>query len=197
MAAPPIDLWEVDIRRFMPFQGNRRYLHDRTTETLGLLYDMHWPFRQVETARGVRRSPFHDRLAARGACFGELAGWERANWYAPAGVAPRYEYSYERQNWFAHSAAEHRAVREEVGLFDQTSFGKMLVRTHRWTVRGPRLRPSCRWTRDRRLACRWTLRNRGCGRAVRRGRVVAGAVRPDQRSSSAMKVGGEADARLG
>jgi len=124
---PPIGLWEVDIRRFMPFQGNRRYLHDRTTETLGLLYDMHWPFRQVETARGVRRSPFHDRLAARGACFGELAGWERANWYAPAGVTPGYEYSYGRQNWFAHSAAEHRAVREEVGLFDQTSFGKILV----------------------------------------------------------------------
>jgi glycine cleavage system aminomethyltransferase T/glycine/D-amino acid oxidase-like deaminating enzyme len=124
---PSMDLWEVDIRRFMPFQGNRRYLHDRTTETLGLLYDMHWPFRQVETARGVRRTPFHDRVASRGACFGELAGWERANWYAPAGVEPRYEYSYGRQNWFDYSAAEHRAVREAVGIFDQTSFGKILV----------------------------------------------------------------------
>ncbi len=124
---PPMDLWEVDIRRFMPFQGNRRYLHDRTTETLGLLYDMHWPFRQVETARGVRRTPFHDRVASRGACFGELAGWERANWYAPPGVEPRYEYSYGRQNWFPHSAEEHRAVREGVGIFDQTSFGKILV----------------------------------------------------------------------
>jgi 4-methylaminobutanoate oxidase (formaldehyde-forming) len=124
---PPMDLWEVDIRRFMPFQNNRRYLHDRTTETLGLLYDMHWPFRQVETARGVRRTPFHDRVAARGACFGELVGWERANWYAPPGVEPRYEYSYGRQNWFRYSAEEHRAVREGVGIFDQTSFGKILV----------------------------------------------------------------------
>jgi 4-methylaminobutanoate oxidase (formaldehyde-forming) len=124
---PSMDLWEVDIRRFMPFQGNRRYLHDRTTETLGLLYDLHWPFRQVETARGVRRTPFHDRVAARGACFGELAGWERANWYAPPGVEPRYAYSYGRQNWFPFSAAEHRAVREGVGIFDQTSFGKILV----------------------------------------------------------------------
>ncbi|TAL07358.1 MAG: FAD-dependent oxidoreductase, partial [Chloroflexota bacterium] len=123
----PMDLWGVDVRRFMPFQGNRRYLHDRTTETLGLLYDMHWPFRQVETARGIRRTPFHDRLAARGACFGELAGWERANWYAPPGVEPRYEYGYGRQNWFEYSAAEHRAVRDGVGLFDQTSFGKILV----------------------------------------------------------------------
>jgi 4-methylaminobutanoate oxidase (formaldehyde-forming) len=123
----PMDLWEVDIRRFMPFQRNRRYLHGRTTETLGLLYDMHWPFRQMTTSRGVRRSPLHDRLAARGACFGEVAGWERANWYAPPGVEPRYEYSYGRQNWFPFSAAEHRAVREGVGLFDQTSFGKILV----------------------------------------------------------------------
>jgi 4-methylaminobutanoate oxidase (formaldehyde-forming) len=123
----PMDLWEVDIRRFMPFQGNRRYLHDRTTETLGLLYDMHWPFRQVETAREVRRTPFHDRVAAAGACFGELAGWERANWYAPPGVLPRYEYSYGRQNWFEYSAEEHRAVREGVGIFDQTAFGRILV----------------------------------------------------------------------
>jgi glycine cleavage system aminomethyltransferase T/glycine/D-amino acid oxidase-like deaminating enzyme len=124
---PPMDLWEVDIRRFMPFQRNRRYLHGRTTETLGLLYDMHWPFRQMTTSRGVRRSPLHDRLAAQGACFGEVAGWERANWYAPQGVEPRYAYSYARQNWFPWSAEEHRAVREGVGLFDQTSFGKILV----------------------------------------------------------------------
>lgn len=123
----PMDLWEVDIRRFMPFQHNRRYLHERTTETLGLLYDMHWPFRQVETSRGIRRSPLHDRLADRGACFGEVAGWERANWYAPPGVEPRYEYSFGRQNWFPYSAEEHRAVREGVGLFDQMSFGKILV----------------------------------------------------------------------
>ena len=124
---PPIDLSEVDIRRFAPFQGNRRYLRERTTEVLGLLYDMHWPYRQVETSRGVRKSVLHDRLAARGACFGELAGWERANWYAPPGVEPRYEYSYFRQNWFPHSAEEHRAVREGVGLFDQTAFARFLL----------------------------------------------------------------------
>jgi 4-methylaminobutanoate oxidase (formaldehyde-forming) len=88
---------------------------------------MHWPFRQFETARNVRKSGLHDRLAAAGACFGEVAGWERANWYAPAGVQARYEYSYGRPNWFEHSAAEHRAVREEVGLLDQSSFTKILV----------------------------------------------------------------------
>jgi 4-methylaminobutanoate oxidase (formaldehyde-forming) len=123
----PMDLWDVDPRRFMPFQGTPRFLHDRTKEALGLLYDMHWPYRQYESARGVRRSPLHRHLAERNACFGEVAGWERANWFAPAGVTPEYEYSYARQNWFGYSAAEHKATREGVSLFDQSSFGKFLV----------------------------------------------------------------------
>jgi glycine cleavage system T protein len=124
---PPMDLWDVDIRRMMAFQGNATYLHDRTVEGLGLLYAMHWPFRQVETARAVRASPLHDRLKAKGACFGEAGGWERANWFAPDGVDPVYEYSYKRQNWFEHSAREHMAVREKVGLLDQSSFAKFLL----------------------------------------------------------------------
>ncbi|MDH4260861.1 MAG: FAD-dependent oxidoreductase, partial [Gammaproteobacteria bacterium] len=124
---PPMDLWDVDIRRCMPFQRNKRYLRDRTAESLGLLYAMHWPYRQADTARGVRKSALHDRLAAAGACFGEVAGFERPNWFAPPGVAAAYEYSYGRQNWFEHSAAEHRAVREAVGLFDQSSFAKFVV----------------------------------------------------------------------
>ena len=121
---PPIDLWEVDVRRNMPFQGNRRYLKERVSESLGLLYATHWPYRQYESARGVRRTALHDRLQSAGACFGEAFGWERPNWYAPAGVAPRYAYSYGRQNWFEHSAREHHAVRNAVGLFDQSSFAK-------------------------------------------------------------------------
>ncbi|MBV9315964.1 MAG: GcvT family protein, partial [Gammaproteobacteria bacterium] len=125
---PPFDLWDVDIRRCAPFQRNRRYLRDRTVESLGLLYAMHWPFRQPETARGVRKSALHDRLAAAGACFGEVAGYERANWFSAPGTEPRYEYSYGPQNWFGHSAEEHRAVREQVGIFDQSSFGKFLLK---------------------------------------------------------------------
>lgn len=124
---PPMDVWDVDIRRMMPFQSNANYLHDRTVEGLGLLYAMHWPFRQFETARPARMSTLHGRLETAGACFGELAGWERPNWYAPEGVTPEYEYTYGRQNWFEHSAAEHKAVRENVGLFDQSSFAKFLL----------------------------------------------------------------------
>jgi glycine cleavage system T protein len=121
---PPLDLWEVDVRRNMPFQINRKYLQARVRESLGLLYATHWPFRQYETARGARRSAVHDRLAQAGACFGEAFGWERANWYAPPGIKAAYEYSYGRQNWFEHSAREHRAVRSAVGIFDQSSFAK-------------------------------------------------------------------------
>lgn len=121
---PPADLWEVDVRRNMPFQSNRKYLQERVSESLGLLYAMHWPFHQPETGRGARRSPVYDRLVARGACHGVSFGWERPNWFAPEGMKPVYEYSYGRQNWFDASAEEHRVVREEVGLFDQCSFAK-------------------------------------------------------------------------
>jgi glycine cleavage system T protein len=123
----PFDLWEVDIRRAQPFQRNRRYLKERVTETLGLLYADHWPYRQVETARGVRRSPVHEHLKQAGAVFGEVAGWERANWFADPGQAREYRYGWHRQNWFENSRAEHMAVREGVGLFDMTSFGKIRV----------------------------------------------------------------------
>lgn len=125
--APPFDLWEVDIRRAQPFQRNRRYLKERVTETLGLLYADHYPYRQVETARGVRRSPLHRHLAERGAVFGELAGWERANWFAREGQEREYRYDWNRQNWFDNQRTEHMAVRQGVGLFDMSSFGKIRV----------------------------------------------------------------------
>ena len=123
----PFDLWEVDIRRAQPFQKNRKYLKERVSETLGLLYADHFPYRQMATSRGVRRSPLHGALAARGAVFGEVAGWERANWFAEEGQAREYHYSWGRQNWFENSRAEHMAVRQGVGLFDMTSFGKIRI----------------------------------------------------------------------
>ena len=123
----PADLVDVDVRRLQPFQANQRYLRERTTETLGLLYAMHWPHRQYATARGVRRSPFHDRLLALGAVMGEQSGWERPNWFAAPDGERDYRYSWGRQNWFEPCAAECRAVRDAVVLFDQSSFTKCLV----------------------------------------------------------------------
>ncbi|WP_298937310.1 FAD-dependent oxidoreductase [uncultured Ruegeria sp.] len=123
----PFDLGDVDVSRMQPFQGNKQYLFERSKETLGLLYADHYPYRQKATARGVRRTPFHHQLMEQGAVMGELAGWERANWFANEGQERAYEYSWKRQNWFENSAAEHRAVRENVGMYDMSSFGKIRV----------------------------------------------------------------------
>jgi 4-methylaminobutanoate oxidase (formaldehyde-forming) len=136
---PTMDLWSVDIRRFGPWANNRAFLRERVTETLGLHYQMAWPNREFETGRGLRKSPLHDRLAAQGACFGVKNGWERPNWFAlsnahhasrithhalPLAEKPVTEYSFARQNWFPNHAAEHRATRENVAVFDQTGFSK-------------------------------------------------------------------------
>ncbi|MGB7300006.1 MAG: FAD-dependent oxidoreductase [Burkholderiaceae bacterium] len=123
----PADIPGLEVRRMHPVQGTRQYLHDRTRESLGLLYGMHWPYRQFETARGLRRSPFHDRLIAAGACMGEAVGWERPNWFDDPGSTPRYEYSWGHQNWSQRAREESIAVRDRVALFDQSSMAKFLV----------------------------------------------------------------------
>lgn len=125
--SPTMDLWPVDIRRFAGFNNNPRWLHDRVKETLGLHYAMPWPNRELETARPFRRSPLYDKLAAKGASFGSKMGWERANWFAGAGVEPHTEYTFGRQNWHEAVGLEMRATRQAACLFDQTSFAKLLV----------------------------------------------------------------------
>lgn len=124
---PPFDLGDVDIKRMAPFMGNKTYLAARVTESLGLLYADHFPFRQKASARGIRRTPFHEHLKAAGAVFGEVAGWERANWFADEGQDRQYRYSWGRQNWFANAAREHRAIRTNVGMYDMSTFGKIRV----------------------------------------------------------------------
>ena len=127
---PSLDLWSVDVRRFGPWANNRSYLRSRVVEVLGLHYQMAWPNREPETARNVRQSPLHSRLAAAGASFGVKSGWERPNWFSRADTGsqgPEVAYSWGRQNWFPNHAAEHRAARESVALFDQSGFGKLRV----------------------------------------------------------------------
>ncbi|WP_282608787.1 FAD-dependent oxidoreductase [Pelagibius sp. Alg239-R121] len=127
---PTLDLWDVDIRRMYPMQSTRSYLKQRVSETLGLLYADHFPYRQYASARGLRRTPLHELLAENGACFGETAGWERANWFLPKeakerGETAEYQYTWARQNWFPYAAEEHKAVRETVGMFDLSTFVKI------------------------------------------------------------------------
>jgi glycine cleavage system aminomethyltransferase T/glycine/D-amino acid oxidase-like deaminating enzyme len=124
---PSTDLVGVDLRRFAPFHGDNRWLRDRVSEVLGLHYAVPWPNRELESARDVRRSPVHDRLAAGGAVFGSRMGWERPNVFAPSPAEARVEYAWGRQNWHPWSAAEQRATREAVAVFDQTSFSKYVV----------------------------------------------------------------------
>lgn len=119
---PPSDLADVDIRRMHPFQSNRRYLFDRTSESLGLLYQLHWPYRQYETARGARRSPFHDRLLEAGACMTEAAGYERPGFFAGKGAV--IEYSFGHQSWFENARAESLNTTQAVSLFDQSCFAE-------------------------------------------------------------------------
>jgi glycine cleavage system aminomethyltransferase T/glycine/D-amino acid oxidase-like deaminating enzyme len=122
----PSDLWDVDIRRFAPFTANRRALAERTGETLGLHYAMRWPRQELVTGRPLRTSPLYDLLAAAGAEFGAKNGWERANYFKPAGSA-RPADTLGRPGWLDWVIAEQRATREAVALYDQTSFGKLLL----------------------------------------------------------------------
>jgi heterotetrameric sarcosine oxidase gamma subunit len=124
---PPADLWAVDIRRFRPEHGSRSYLRERSAEVLGTHMQMAYPNLEFRQGRNLVRSPLHDRLAARGACFGEKAGVERPNWFARPGEAPVTEYSFGRQNWFERSRAEHLATRTDVAMFDQSGFTKLAI----------------------------------------------------------------------
>jgi 4-methylaminobutanoate oxidase (formaldehyde-forming) len=124
---PPMDLWPVDIRRFGRPHGCIDWVRARTLEAYGKHYTMAWPYEEHDSARPTRVSPLYAALSEQGACFGEKLGWERPNWFARAGETPRDVYSYGRQNWFEAVGEEHRAVRERVGLFDQSSFAKFLM----------------------------------------------------------------------
>ncbi len=125
--APTMDLWPVDIRRFAKFNNNMTWLHDRIREVLGLHYSMPWPNLELESARPFRRSPLFPVLDAKGAVWGSKMGWERVNYFARKSDEARIEYSFGRQNWHEAVAAEHHATRNNVALFDLSSFSKLLV----------------------------------------------------------------------
>ncbi|MGI9425607.1 MAG: FAD-dependent oxidoreductase, partial [Hyphomicrobiaceae bacterium] len=124
---PQLDLWPVDIRRFAEFNGNDVWLKDRVSEVLGLHYMMPWPNRELETARPFRRSPLYDRLDTKGVIWGSKMGWERPNVFVPSGEKPEIEYDWDRQNWFDWHCEEQLAARNNVAVFDMTSFAKFLI----------------------------------------------------------------------
>ncbi len=124
---PPIDLWPVDIRRFGALHRDDAWTRTRTLEAYGKHYTMAWPHEEHESGRPLRMSPLYPLLQKAGAVFGSKLGWERPNWFARPGDAPHDIYTYGRQNWFDAVGEEHKATREAVTVFDQTSFAKFLM----------------------------------------------------------------------
>lgn len=125
---PDCDVTGMNIDRFHGYQSNPEYRRVRTVESLGMVYQCHYPTRSMQTARGCKQSAIHDRLAAQGAYFKDVSGWEGPDWYAPPGVTPTVEkLSWGRQNWFPYWQAEHQATREGVILMDMSFMAKFLV----------------------------------------------------------------------
>ena len=125
---PDADITCMNIDRLHPYQNNPEYRRARAVESLGMVYKCHYPNRPHVTARNAKRSPFHDRLAAQGAYFRDVSGWESPDWYAPKGEEPKIKkLSWGRQNWFPWWESEHKACREGVIIMDMTFMSKFLV----------------------------------------------------------------------
>jgi glycine cleavage system aminomethyltransferase T/glycine/D-amino acid oxidase-like deaminating enzyme len=125
---PDMDVTGFNVDRLHPYQTNPEYRRTRTVESLGMVYQCHYPTRSMQTARGAKKPAFYDRLREAGAYFRDVSGWEGADWYAPAGVEPKVEaLSWGRQSWFEYWRAEHHAAREGVIAMDMSFMAKFLV----------------------------------------------------------------------
>ncbi|MFC1495280.1 FAD-dependent oxidoreductase, partial [Thermodesulfobacteriota bacterium] len=126
--APDVDVTGFNIDRLHVYQNTPEYRRHRTVESLGMVYKCHYPAMTYQTARGVKKSPIHDRLADQGAYFKDVSGWEGTDWYAPEGFEPKVDkLSWGRENWFSWWEAEHTAAREGVILMDMSFISKFMV----------------------------------------------------------------------
>ncbi len=117
------DLFSLDIKRFEKFNSSLKFIQKRTTETLGNLFKMHWPYKQLETSRNVKLLPYHKKLKKFGACFGQHAGYERPMWFSKK-QKPIYKYSFGHQNWYEAAKKECLNTRKNLSFFDLTPFVK-------------------------------------------------------------------------
>ena len=124
---PTIDITAFDMRRFPRVFGNTAWVAERSKELPSWVFDVNMPRREHKHARNLRLSPFHDRFEAAGARFGQAAGWERPNWFAPNGQKIDDPLTWKRPGWFDAVAEEHKAARESVALFERTPMAKILV----------------------------------------------------------------------
>jgi 4-methylaminobutanoate oxidase (formaldehyde-forming) len=125
---PDVDVTGFNIDRLHRYQSNPEYRATRTVESLGMVYQCHYPGRSMTTARQAKVSPIHHRLEAQRAYFKDVSGWEGADWYAPEGIEPTIDQlSWGRQNWFEFWRAEHEAARNDVIVMDMSFMSKFLV----------------------------------------------------------------------
>ena len=117
------DLLSLDVKRFEKFNSSLKFIKERVTESLGNLFKMHWPYKQLTTSRNVKLLPYHNELKKLGACFGEMAGHERPMWFSKT-KKPIYKYSYGYQNWYSSAKKESFATRKNLALFELTPFVK-------------------------------------------------------------------------
>lgn len=126
--SPDVDVTGMHVDRLQSYQLTPEYRRARTTEALGLVYQCHYPYKSMKTARGAKRSPLHERLVTARAYFKDVSGWEGADWYAPEGELPTVDrVSWGREPWWRHWEAEHRATREGVVLMDMSFMSKFRV----------------------------------------------------------------------
>ncbi len=171
-----MDLWVVDIRRFSDLHKDRNWVYERTLEAYGKHYTIGFPHEEYESGRPRIVSPLYERLKKLNACFGSKLGWERPNWFAAVGTEPKDIYSMGRQNWFDAVGEEHRAVRERVGVFDQSSFAK-----YRAARQGCR-RGALLDLRQRSRACGWAAHLHADAQFARRHRMRSHRRAPRRRS---------------
>jgi 4-methylaminobutanoate oxidase (formaldehyde-forming) len=123
-----VDMTGFDVARLQPYMTTPEYRKTRTVESLGMVYQCHYPTRSMMTARDAKRSAIHDRLVAQGAYFRDVSGWEGADWYAGPGKTPDAgPLSWGKQSWFSNWKAEHDAARNGVIVMDMSFMSKFLV----------------------------------------------------------------------
>ena len=121
------DVFSLDISRFEKFHSETSFIVKRAAESLGNQYAMHWPYKQLKSSRNIKKFSYHDHLEKKGACFGQVAGFESPLWYALNGEKPEFKYSFGYQNWYEAVKNETRKTRKDVGFFELTPFAKFEV----------------------------------------------------------------------
>ncbi|XP_078040959.1 pyruvate dehydrogenase phosphatase regulatory subunit, mitochondrial [Augochlora pura] len=132
-----LDMYELDVSRFLGLHNNRKFLRDRVKEVPGMHYALQYPHHEFKIGRNLRMSPIYPKLKEAGAIFGQVMGYERPTWFQLDDYMDletidgfqRYKIAYtntfSKPPWFEPVHDEYAACRETVGLSDYSSFTKI------------------------------------------------------------------------